>query len=145
MLRRFETFTQESCLSKAELDLRKRQAPEKRPGTSDVRVGAPRLLTSCGRPSAFPPSGEKVRRDTWKEIRAERGLRGESRSASKNSIPGEKDWEEGLFEGLGSRTGKKASKKDSLRASLRQTFDLADRDYLAPTFSTEAGEALIIE
>jgi hypothetical protein len=98
MLRRFQTYCQESCLPEAELELRRRQSETKRPGTSDVRVSAPRLLTSSGRPlpACFPGAP------------AERG-----------STP-------------------------SKRPSSRKGLDLAS-EYTPPTFSTEAGEALIID
>jgi len=105
MLRRFQTYTQESCLSEAELDMRRRQSGMKRPGTSDVRVSAPRLLTANGRPMPASLPGAP----------AERGI----------------------------GTPKKRPSLDG-RPSSRKGLDLAD-DYTAPTFSTEAGEALIIE
>jgi len=105
MLRRFETYQQESCLSQAELELRRRKSENKgRPGTSDVRVSAPRLLTSNGRPAAFPCS-----------------------------LPG--------APGEGSVI---SSKRPSSRGDSRRKSDFPDSDFLAPTFSTEFGEALII-
>jgi len=101
MLRRFETYAQESCLSEAELEIRRRKSETKRPGTSDVRVSAPRLLTANGRPAAFPISLPGAPGESWV-------------SAAKRPGP--------------------------LRSA-----DLADGGLLAPTFSTEAGEALIID
>jgi hypothetical protein len=98
MLRLYQTYTQESCLSDAELELRRRQLETRRPGTSDVRVSAPRLMTANGR--SIPIS----------------------------SLPGapvevEKRWA-----------------PPTKRPSSRKGLD----DYIAPTFSTEAGEALIV-
>jgi hypothetical protein len=102
MLRLYQTYTQESCLSDAELELRRRQLETRRPGTSDVRVSAPRLMTANGR--SIPIS----------------------------SLPGapvevEKRWA-----------------PPTKRPSSRKGLDFADNDYIAPTFSTEAGEALIV-
>jgi Leucine-rich repeat (LRR) protein len=106
MLRRFESFAQESCLSPAELELRRRKSEMKRPGTSDVRVSAPRLLTASGRPAAFP-----------------------------NSLPG----------APGESWVKSSVTKANRRPSSRPSRDFADFDFFAPTFSTAAGEALIID
>jgi len=65
MLRRYQTYSQESCLSDAELELRRKQLETKRPGTSDVRVSAPRLLTANGRSipiSSLPGAPVEVER-----------------------------------------------------------------------------------
>merc|ERR1719272_969368 len=103
-MRRFETYAQESCLSEAELELRRRQSENKgRPATSDVRVSAPRLLTANGRPAAFP--------------------------SSLPGAPGE-SWVTG-------------AKQKAERLGSRQCGDFADHS-LAPTFTTDVGEALII-
>lgn len=102
MLRRFDTYAQESCLTEAELELRRRQSETKRPGTSDVRVSAPRLLTACGRPAAFP-----------------------------SSLPG--------------APGESWVKSGAKRPSSRPSSEFVDSSFLAPTFSTVNGEALIIE
>jgi Leucine-rich repeat (LRR) protein len=96
MLRKFQTYKQESCLSEAELELRRRASETKRPGTSDVRVSAPRLLTASGRPAPFP-----------------------------SSLPG--------------------APGESWVASSKRPSSRSRSDFVAPTFSTEAGEALIIE
>jgi hypothetical protein len=103
MLRRFQTYTQESCLPEAELELRRRHLEAKRPGTSDVRVSAPRLLTANGRsvPVASRPGAPLEVERRW-------------------APPSE-------------------------RPSSRKGLDFADNDYVAPTFSTEAGEALIVD
>lgn len=103
MLRRFQTYTQESCLSDAELESRRRQLETKRPGTSDVRVSAPRLMTANGR--SVPISS----------------LPGAPKEVEKRWAPPTK------------------------RPSSRKGLDFADNENLKPTFSTEAGEALIID
>jgi len=103
MLRRYQTYTQESCLSDAELEFRRRQLETKRPGTSDVRVSAPRLMTANGR--SVPIS---------------------SRPGAPIEV--ERRWA-----------------PPTKRVSSRKGLDLADNDYTEPTFSTEAGEALIID
>lgn len=112
MLRRFETFNQESCLTEAELEHRRRQSETKRPGTSDVRVSAARLLTSSGRPGPL---------------------------VSRPGAPGE-SWVAPARRETPARRGTPAG-----RPSSRKGSDLADGDFTAPTFSTEAGEALVID
>lgn len=105
LLRRFDTYAQESCLTLAELELRRRQSENKgRPATSDVRVSAPRLLTASGRPAPFP-----------------------------NSLPGApgESWVTG-------------AKNRADRPGSRKCGDFMDHSF-APTFTTEAGEALIID
>lgn len=101
MLRRFETYTQESCIPEAELELRRRQSESTRPGTSDVRISAPRLLTSGSRPA--PADGAPPDVPMW----ATPGKRPHSRRGSDDAIA---------------------------RESMPK-----------PTFSTEVGEALIID
>jgi len=114
MLRKFETYRQESCLSEAELESRRRQFDRaeldmKRPGTSDVRVSAPRLLTASGRPAAFPTSLPGAPGESW--------------------VP---------------RKSTDGAKRPSSRGDSRRTPDFPDSSFYAPTFSTENGEALII-
>jgi Leucine-rich repeat (LRR) protein len=110
MLRKFETFKQESCLPQAELELRRRHSETKRPGTSDVRVSAPRLLTSGGRSVPLPSSLPGAPGESWV-------------------------------------TRTPAAKRPDSRGSTRRRLEPELREYsdfLAPTFSTEHGEALII-
>lgn len=113
MMRKFEASRQESCLSPAELELRRRQSEAnlskfdgKRPGTSDVRIRS--LSSSHGRPGAFP--------------------------SSLPGAPGE-SWVNG--------GGDRRKEKRSGKKTLEERF--ADKDFLKPTFSTAAGEALIID
>jgi hypothetical protein len=127
MLKRFETYKQESCLPVAELKLRRQQSETKRPGTSDVRVSAPRLLTASGRPAALPSSLPGAPGESWVRNRGPQA----GFLSSKPGAPGE-SWV--------SLDGPK--KKPSSRS---RRGDFADDDFYKPTFSTEAGEALIID
>lgn len=120
LMRRFETYKQESCLSQAELEQRRRKSETKRPGTSDVRVSAPRLLTANGRPAAFPTSLPGAPGESW----VPKGAR---------SLPGAPG--EGFI---------KPNKRPSSRQASRQK-DFAETAFTAPTFETAYGEALIIE